>query len=189
MKFKRNIMWFVLVLFVSLLFFCIAQNEALPIEQTDKEIKIKDIKGKIDVEPCVVDPDRRKEEVAEKVFDGYEKLSTLFSEAFSEGKVNQEKIKEMAKLLGNKASIKFNDEIFEGKKEIEKFFARERLNHNEVEFGLKWALITCEKENKWLAMDYINRSHETFEFKFNPNGEGEGSNRRRHREDCEWFIF
>jgi len=98
----------------------------------------------------------------------------------------------MAKILGKKATIVFDDEKIRGIGKIKKFWEDERENYQSVEFRLNWAVIFFEKitEEK---KDYDHIAYEAFEFHLYRRSEGEilenqtgrGERSCRHIYDCE----
>lgn len=179
-KGKFSLLFFFTV-FVTFLFFFNTTNEASP----DPPQTIPQIIALTHTGPGIPDPNVKKQRLAEKIQEDYADLKDLFDSNDSElGK-------EMADILGKKATIVFNDKTYRGKGRIKQFWVDMRLTHQSVEFRLEWAFIVSEEMAEMEDFDHI--AYESFAFSLIEkqagiilkNQDGHGGRSCRHIYGCE----
>ena len=179
-KGKFSLLFF-LTVSVTFLFFFNTTNEASP----DRSQTISQIKALTKTGPGVPDPEVKKQRLAEKIQEDYAELKRLFdSEEHNFGK-------NMAKILGKKATIVFGDDTIRGKKDIEDFWVNKRVTHQSAEFRLEWAFIVSEEMAEMEDFDHI--AYEFFTFRLLEeeagiilkNQDGKGGRSCRHIHGCE----
>jgi hypothetical protein len=140
---------------------------------------------KIEAGPGIPDSEVKKQRLADKIFQDYAKLKSLFDNA------EHNFGKKMAKILGKKATIVFGDETIQGKKDIEDFWVNQRVTHQSAEFRLKWAFIVSEEMAEMEDFDHIAYEYFTFSLIASQAGivlknqDGHGGRSCRHIYGCE----
>ncbi len=128
-KGKFSLLFFFTV-FVTFLFFFNTTNEASSSLLKGVSEHLDPIIEKIEAGPGVPDPEVKKQRLAEKIQEDYADLKDLFDN-------NDPKLgKEMAKILGKKATIVFDYETYRGIGRIKQFWVDQRVTHQSVEFRL-----------------------------------------------------
>ena len=185
-KGKFSLLFFITVS-VTFLFFFNTINEASSSLEKDVPEDLIPIMDKIEAGSAVPYPEVKKQRLAEKIQKDYADLKDLFDN-------NDPKLgKEMAKILGKKATIVFDNETIQGKKDIEKFWDNKRLTHQSVVFTLEWAFIVFEEKITEEMEDYDHIAYESFTFsliasqagKILKNQDGRGGRSCRHILGCD----
>lgn len=177
---------FVFVLFVTFLLFRPSATGQSQCRELQSEGDIKEL-IKLG---STVDPHDKIDKVAARIRNDFNKLCWLFEE----GEDGFEK--EMAEILGNKASLKTaGGEYIRGKGKIREYWREMKERYNRVEFELVWAVIVHEERRPILAKDTDNMVYENFKYHLinqrkgeivqNQNGEGERSGMHTH--GCDWI--
>ena len=187
MKLRNYAFLFVFVLSITFLLFRPSANG-----QTQCQTQtINDIENLIQMGSTVV-PGNKINKVAKRIQDDYQKLSMLFEV----GKDGFEK--DMAKILGKKASLKTAGVAIRGHGKIKEYWKRMKKeeNYDRVEFELDWAFIVYEEKKPLFAKDTDNIVYENFKYHLikqsggeilqNQSGRGERSG--RHTQGCKWIA-
>lgn len=187
MSVRKYSFLFPLIVFVALLFFSSITNEASPdLQQKAPEripINLDDIKAG----PGVENADFKRQKLADKISSEYDKLKELFDSDSYDSKLG----KNMAKILGKKATLVVGSDTYFGKKEIRDFWNGVWEKDKTVVFNLKWAFIVFEEKVTEEMDDYDHIAYEAFEFHiFKPEGKilknqtGRGERSCRHTQIC-----
>jgi hypothetical protein len=185
-KGKFSLLFFFTV-FVTFLFFFNTTNEASSSLLKGVSEHLSPIIEKIDAGPGIDESDVKKQKLAEKIFQDYAKLKTIFESKDSPGN-------EMAKILGKKAILVVGSEEHIGKKEISKFWnAKKEAGYQLEGFTLEWAFIVSEEKITEEMEDYDHIAYESFTFtihkpsagKILKNQDGRGGRSCRHIHGCE----
>jgi hypothetical protein len=186
-KGKFSLLFFFTV-FVTFLFFFNTTNEASSSLEKDASAlrpPPPEIMEKIKAGPGVGNAVEKRTKLAEKIIQDYGDLKTHFDN--KEPDFGQE----MAKILGKKATIVFDDVTYRGIGRIKKFWVDQRETHQSVVFTLEWAFIVSEEMAEMEDFDHI--AYEIFTFsliasregKILKNQDGRGGRSCRHILGCE----
>ena len=186
MSVRKYSFLFPLIVFVALLFFSSITNEASPDLQQkvleQRPINLDDIKAG----PGVENADFKRQKLADKISSEYDKLKELFDSNIFDPKLG----KNMAKILGNKATLVVGSDIYHGKKEIKDFWNGVWGKGKTVVFNFEWAFIVFEVQKEMEDHDHI--AYEVFNFHiYEPEGKilknqtGRGERSCRHTQICD----
>ncbi len=185
MSMRKHFFLYPLIVFFAFFFFSITTNEASFCLEKNVPAIEKTTKDLIEAGPGVGNADFKKQKLAAKIIGEYADLENLFRE-------KEEKMgKEMAKILGKKATLVVGSDIYHGKREIKDFWNGVKNDYQTVAFSLKWAFIVSEADE----MDnYDHIAYEAFEFHLYPppepdgkilkNQTGRGERSCRHTQIC-----
>ena len=134
-------------------------------------------------------PKDKMDKVVKRIDDDYTKLSDLFRDG---------DYKEMAKILGDRASLRTADGLYyRGYGSIKNYWKGiiEEGKYDRVEFELVWAFISHEERKPLLKKNSDNMVYENFVYhlietrggEIVQNQDGGGERSGRHTQGCDWI--
>jgi len=184
MKSRNYTFLFVFVLFLIFLLSHPSATEETKCESRQTEDEIEQL---IQMGSTVVPKDKM-DKVVKRIYDDYSKLSDLFIDG---------NYKEMAKILGGRASLKIgDDEYIRGRGPIREYFKKQKgKGYQSVKFELVWAFISHEDRKPLLRKNSDNMVYENFKYcllnesggEIVKNQDGEGERSGRHTQGCDWI--